>query len=235
MRTHTVPSQNATSTSTQNQTRHAERSRWTAISRLLLQHRLLRWAGHVSRMPWHRTPRKLLTSWVRHKRPVGAPSMTFGRKLNKALKSVGISTLAATWMREAQARNAWRDRIHTKLELKIWRTNHSPQFTLVRGILEYLNWTHVLLIYVIQTPLCIWEIKTLTLTCPDITIICIDLYNHEHVYEYLIYIWNFIGSRKRFHFRLRSNLYFRLLYHSKSGAKINCILRTFCKWQYVVI
>jgi hypothetical protein len=32
-------SQNATSTSTQNQTRHAERSRWTAkISRLLLQH-----------------------------------------------------------------------------------------------------------------------------------------------------------------------------------------------------
>jgi hypothetical protein len=45
--------------------------------------------------------------------------MTFGRKLNKALKSVGISTLAATWMREAQARNAWRDRIHTKLELKI--------------------------------------------------------------------------------------------------------------------
>ena len=58
--------------------------------------RLLRWAGHVSRMPWYRTPRKLLTSWVRHKRPVGAPSMTFGRTLNKALKSAGISTLAAT-------------------------------------------------------------------------------------------------------------------------------------------
>ena len=36
MHTHTVPSQNATSTSTQNQTSHAERSRWTAISRLLL-------------------------------------------------------------------------------------------------------------------------------------------------------------------------------------------------------
>lgn len=81
--------------------------------------RLLRWAGHVSRMPWHRTPRKLLTSWVRHKRPVGAPSMTFGRTLNKALKSAGISTLAATWMREAQDRNAWRDRTHTKLKLKI--------------------------------------------------------------------------------------------------------------------
>ncbi len=38
---HCVESQcegNATSTSTQNQTRHAERSHWTAISRLLLQH-----------------------------------------------------------------------------------------------------------------------------------------------------------------------------------------------------
>ena len=81
--------------------------------------RLLRWAGLVPRMPWHRTPRKLLTSWVRHKRPVGAPSMTFGRTLNKALKSAGISTLAATWMREAQDRNAWRERIHTKLKLKI--------------------------------------------------------------------------------------------------------------------
>jgi hypothetical protein len=31
--------------------------------------------------------------------------MTFGRTLNKALKSAGISTLAATWMREAQDRN----------------------------------------------------------------------------------------------------------------------------------
>ena len=81
--------------------------------------RLLRWAGHVSRMPWHRTPRKLLTSWVRHKRPVGAQRMTYGRTLNKALKSAGISTLAATWMRKAQDRNAWRDRTHTKLKLKI--------------------------------------------------------------------------------------------------------------------
>jgi hypothetical protein len=38
--------------------------------------------------------------------------MTLGH-LNKALKSAGISTLAATWMREAQDRNAWRDRSAT--------------------------------------------------------------------------------------------------------------------------
>jgi hypothetical protein len=66
-----------------------------------------------------RTPRKLLTSWVRRKRPVDAQSMTFGHTLNKALKSAGVNTLSPTWMREAQDRNAWRDRTHTKLKLKI--------------------------------------------------------------------------------------------------------------------
>ena len=48
--------------------------------------RQLRWAGHVARMKNTRAPKKLLTSFVRTKRPVGAPKMTFGRSLKNALK-----------------------------------------------------------------------------------------------------------------------------------------------------
>ena len=51
---------------------------------------LLRWAGHVSRMPMSRVPRKLLTSWVAKPRPVGSPQMTWGRALNKAHRAAGV-------------------------------------------------------------------------------------------------------------------------------------------------
>ncbi len=52
--------------------------------------RLLRWAGHVARMPMDRMPGKLLTGWVEHARPAGFPQMTWGRTFNKALKSYGL-------------------------------------------------------------------------------------------------------------------------------------------------
>ena len=50
----------------------------------------LRWAGHVIRMPWTRLPRKMISCWVRSKRPRGAPRYTYGRSLFKALKKAGI-------------------------------------------------------------------------------------------------------------------------------------------------
>ena len=52
---------------------------------------ILRWAGHVARMPMiFRAPRQLLTGWVAHSRPNGCPEMTWGRTLKKALKCKGL-------------------------------------------------------------------------------------------------------------------------------------------------
>ena len=73
--------------------------------------RLLRWAGHVARMPMTRTPRRLLTSWVDHKRLVGAPAMTIGRTINKALKTRSISGDFKKWNQLAQDRGSWRSLI----------------------------------------------------------------------------------------------------------------------------
>ena len=55
--------------------------------------RLLRWARHVARMPMDRMPCKLLTGWVDHDRPAGCPQTSWGRKLNKALKTYEFPTV----------------------------------------------------------------------------------------------------------------------------------------------
>ena len=59
--------------------------------------RLLCWAGYVARMSMDRMPRKLLTCWVEHSRPVGFPKMNWGRTLNKALKSYDLPTNFGQW------------------------------------------------------------------------------------------------------------------------------------------
>jgi hypothetical protein len=73
--------------------------------------RLLRWAGHVARMPKDRMPRKLLTGWVEHDRPVGCPQMTWGRTLNKSLKSYDLPTNFGQWSTLAADRRVWQQRI----------------------------------------------------------------------------------------------------------------------------
>ena len=76
----------------------------------IITRRQLRWAGHVSRMDYSRLPRRMLSSWVQHKRPRGAPQYTYGRGLVKALRKARIDT--ATWWGIAQDRNVWRDTIN---------------------------------------------------------------------------------------------------------------------------
>jgi hypothetical protein len=74
--------------------------------------RLLRWAGHVARMDKTRMPRMLLTGWVEAPRPVGAPQMTIGRTIKKALSSFKLPTEFPEWRKLAQERSTWRSSTH---------------------------------------------------------------------------------------------------------------------------
>ena len=69
--------------------------------------RQLRWAGHVSRMDFERLPRKMISSWVRSKRPRGAPKMTYGRTLKRSLNRAGIDP--GMWAELAADRTVWRE------------------------------------------------------------------------------------------------------------------------------
>ena len=75
--------------------------------------RQLRWAGHVARMDMGRLPRKMLSSWVRSPRPIGAPQFTYARGLHKALDRLGIDRLS--WHESAQDRGQWRTMINPQL------------------------------------------------------------------------------------------------------------------------
>ena len=68
--------------------------------------RQLRWVGHVARMSEERLPRKMLSCWVKEKRPRGAPEFTYGRGVYKALKKVGLDK--NDWYRTAMDRAKWR-------------------------------------------------------------------------------------------------------------------------------
>jgi len=78
---------------------------------------ILRWAGHVARMPMTRAPRQFLTGWVAHSRPNGCPEMTRGRKLKKVLKFKGLPVNFKEWRAIAEDRSEWRSRTASFQEL----------------------------------------------------------------------------------------------------------------------
>ena len=67
--------------------------------------RQARWLGHVARMDFDRMPRKMLSSWVRSRRPVGCPNMTYNRSIGKSLDMLGIASDA--WSGLAADRTVW--------------------------------------------------------------------------------------------------------------------------------
>ena len=71
-----------------------------------ISRRQLGWLGHVRRMDFDRLPRRMLSSWVPHKRPPGEPRMTFARSIGKALDVYDLDR--AKWPELAADRSAWR-------------------------------------------------------------------------------------------------------------------------------
>ena len=56
-------------------------------------------------MPMKRLPRKIMLCWVDSKQPVGCPSFTYGRGLNKSQHKAGIDI--NKWHALAQNRQDW--------------------------------------------------------------------------------------------------------------------------------
>ena len=55
----------------------------------------------------YRLPRRMLSSWVPHPRPRGAPMMTYGRSARKALEKFSIDS--EMWPKLAADRAAWKE------------------------------------------------------------------------------------------------------------------------------
>ena len=72
--------------------------------------RQLCWLGTVSRMNFSRLPRRMLSCWVPHKRPVGRPRFTYGETVNKALRKFGFdkSFHGIIWQELAVKRRLWK-------------------------------------------------------------------------------------------------------------------------------
>ena len=77
-----------------------------------IDRRRLGWLGHVSRMDFDRLPRRMLSSWVPHGRPIGCPNMTFGRSIRTALDKFHIDR--SRWPELAADRSAWRQTLENR-------------------------------------------------------------------------------------------------------------------------
>ena len=76
-----------------------------------LERRRIRWAGHVARMGWHRTPRKLLSAWAYQEdgRSWGRPMKRWAESFEEDLK--GASIPVSKWHKLAQDKENWKDLI----------------------------------------------------------------------------------------------------------------------------
>ena len=81
--------------------------------RSYIDHRQLRWLGHVARMDPERLPRKFLACWCPHNRPVGRPLLPYGESVGNALARAGIT---GDWHALAIEKNTWRSEIRDLID-----------------------------------------------------------------------------------------------------------------------
>ena len=74
--------------------------------------RQLSWLVHVARMDYSRLPRRMLSCWVAHQRPRGAPRMMYGRSARKALDTFDLDH--NKWPELAANRLAWRAMLRSR-------------------------------------------------------------------------------------------------------------------------
>ena len=67
----------------------------------------LLWAGHVTRIPKNRLPKRLVLSWIREPRVAGGQEMAYGRSLQRHLDHFDLQTGFTGWARLAQDRTGW--------------------------------------------------------------------------------------------------------------------------------
>ena len=72
-----------------------------------LSRRRLRWLGHVSRMDWSRTPRKLLTAWCYQKRPASRPVLRWAESIETDIKFAKLNI--TKWHEEASDKEKWKE------------------------------------------------------------------------------------------------------------------------------
>ena len=102
--------------------------------------RQLRWLGHVSRMGWERLPRRMLSAWVPHARPRGAPRLTYGRSVAKAMDVFNLDH--ARWPELAADRARWRAMLQSGegRRLSFFQQWHGlPPVKLQTGVWEITN------------------------------------------------------------------------------------------------
>ena len=121
---------------------------------IYITRRQLRWGGHVRRMDYdRRLPRRMLSSWIAHPRPRGAPKMTYGRSFCKALKQFHIDH--ETWQDLAADRSAWRE----TLRLGHWAFPDfrftSPQLSFRTFVCQHRNFRKT----IVQTFFYKWRVR----------------------------------------------------------------------------